>query len=130
MSLWTKLVSDHTGKVVRQAVAAFAAIALVAVSIEAVCACLTPNDDRGCCCSKPIVSTTAVQGSTCGNACLRAHSRAPVGETLGVPDSGPPSAPVVSVAAVHHRLAGAAAPAQVADSPPLILLSPHSILRI
>jgi hypothetical protein len=133
MSLWTQLVGGRAGEVVRQALAATVALALVAVDVGAACQCLikaTPMHDRACCCSSDGASAAVVQANACGSVCLRAASQATVGETRAVPDSAVSSSLLVSVAAAHDVLAVEPATTVRVESPPLILASPHPILRI
>ena len=133
MSLLTQLLAGRNARVVRQAVAGLAALALVGVSVGAACQCpmkVTPSHDSACCRSAVGVPTVVVQANTCGSVCMRAQTETPVGETLAVPDTAPPSVPLVFVVAVHHAFASTPARAALVHTPPLILSSSRPILRI
>jgi len=135
MSLLTQIGAGSTGKLVRQIVAAFAALTMVGANVEAACQCLTQatanhgDHDRDCCCPMDSSSAVKVQASTCGSACMTAQGKAPVAETLAVPDN-PPSVLVVPVATAIHGFASTTAPTLIVEAPPLIFPSPHPILRI
>jgi hypothetical protein len=128
----THLAVGLTGKLARQVVVGFVALALVGVTVGE-CQCLTrvaAADPCACCGSASGPSTgTTLRASTSTDRCGAAGGGTTFGESLTKLDSAPPPGAVINVAALHDD-AVSLPMARLVEAPPLVRSSRHPILRI
>jgi hypothetical protein len=124
-----KLAVLLTGKLVRQVMASFVALALVGVTVgECRCPTQATAEPCACCCPTSAPSTgTTLRTSTSASFCGTAVGETTFGESLTGVDSAPVAGAVVHVAQLHDEADRAAS---FAETPPLVRSSRHPILRI